>query len=284
MTPDDERHGEYRGWAQHYRDGEDPCDECLDARRTYGRTTPHLTALGKPPRVPVGRKAHTTTVELADLTEREWRDHTGASAVTRRRVLAGGPATRVRRSTRRMLEQVNPERVRADLLTIVGCIRRIQALACLGHSATAVAEASGVHPQTVRKIQSGALEYVEYETRNRIAATYVRLELMRLPVTNITARTFNLAERAGWVAPAGWDRIDDPAERPNVRVPRYQSRDEIDHAAVERFLAGEDVPTTPAEKREITARWVARGRTLNELERRTGWNVARMLREMKAAS
>lgn len=52
-------------------------------------------------------------------------------------------------------------------------------------------------------------------------------------------------------------------------------RSSIDEAAIERVLAGDIVPTTFAERVEITRRWQARGRSLSELERCTGWKSDR---------
>lgn len=37
MSPDDPRHGSYRGSRAHQRDGEEPCDPCREARNTYIR-------------------------------------------------------------------------------------------------------------------------------------------------------------------------------------------------------------------------------------------------------
>lgn len=104
-------------------------------------------------------------------------------------------------------------------------------------------------------------------TAARIDAVYRRLNMTPGPSNHSRARAVN----RGYLPPLAWDDIDDPDERPNLS----DARSSIDEAAIERVLAGDIVPTTFAERVEITRRWQARGRSLSELERRTGWKSDR---------
>ena len=58
----------------------------------------------------------------------------------------------------------------------------------------------------------------------------------------------------------------------------------IDEVAVDRVLAGDRITLNRAERLEAVRRWQAAGRSLNELEHRTGWNVRRDLRDLAKAS
>lgn len=170
----------------------------------------------------------------------------------------------------------------------LGAQRRIQALMRLGWMATDIAEEAGWgrdHDNYVRRILKGQkgkpTRWLERATDATIRDVYERLS-MRLPEMNqYRARTRAKAEAAGWPPPLAWDDIDTD---PTPLVGRDQrSRYDIDHAVVERVLAGENLPTTKAERDEITRRWAARGEPVNELERRFGWRTSRYGREEGAA-
>lgn len=95
------------------------------------------------------------------------------------------------------------------------------------------------------------------------------------------------ARNAGHRPPLAWDDPDTlawPAGKPPARLatpePVTDTRPgtDIDEQVVERFLTNDITPglrATTAEKREIVRRWPETGLSLNELERRTGWNVTR---------
>ncbi len=94
----------------------------------------------------------------------------------------------------------------------------------------------------------------------------------------------SVAARHGWVPPLAWDDPDDPDETPNVGRD-VLDHDEYDPVVVERFLTGEwDIHATRAERVEITARWMAWGRSLNDLERATGWKAERYVTRQDGAA
>jgi hypothetical protein len=135
----------------------------------------------------------------------------------------------------------------------------------------------------VNHLTTGMWVEVHRMTAERVAAVYDELSMVR-PVDSavrgrgqirIHDRQRRMAKRRGYAPPLAWDNIDDPNERPNMRPARYRSTRDVDHATVERVLAGDKLPTTIAEKREITRRWLARGGSLLSLEKATGWKSDR---------
>lgn len=169
----------------------------------------------------------------------------------------------------------------------LGVQRRIQALMCLGWTASDIAHAGGWANRNmilgILKGQRGRpCTWVERSTFDRIARVYDELS-MRLPATSMyVTRTKNIATSRGWLPPLAWDDIDnDPT--PRRRADRPRRRAEVDHAIVERVLAGEVLDTTQAERREIMRRWLAQGRTERDLCTRMGWGEGRYV-PAKAAS
>lgn len=166
----------------------------------------------------------------------------------------------------------------------LGAQRRIRALMALGWTSTDIADAAGwTNRNQVLRILNGQKSkpttWLERATHERVCAVYDRLS-MRLPEpAPHRTRTQQKAQREGWPPPLWWDDIDDPAEQPRLTRDKHVSPNDVDEAVVLRVLAGEKLPTTRAEKDEITRRWVAAGRSMNDLERIHGWRVSRYGRE-----
>jgi hypothetical protein len=124
-------------------------------------------------------------------------------------------------------------------------------------------------------------EHVAVETARAIRDYYAAHEFHIGPDRHTAARARNRGARP----PLAWD---DPGTLawPKGRPERAQGgstrprKTDVDLVVVERVLAGDRLPTTKAERYEVIRRWPG---TDSELERRTGWNVARYLREMRAA-
>ena len=88
--------------------------------------------------------------------------------------------------------------------------------------------------------------------------------------------------RAAYVAAGepGAPRHPDPANveqgaEGGARPMTRETKSELDPVVVERLLAGDVVPTTIAEKREVVRRWSETGRSLSDLARMTGWKPER---------
>jgi len=144
----------------------------------------------------------------------------------------------------------------------IGTHRRLQALACLGWSATHVAARIGVSGQRMRQIL--AADRITQDNADRIAAVYDELWDQRAPESSATNRTRARAHRQGWVGPLMWDddEIDLPEATPavaeaDVTVTRF------DTARITAAVAGEPVTLSPRERREVITvlngrRWSAR--------------------------
>jgi transcriptional regulator with XRE-family HTH domain len=111
-----------------------------------------------------------------------------------------------------------------------GTIRRIQALACIGHPIAWTAEQAGYTPSYLFNIIAGRIPTVPRDVARRIALVY--REHSARPGASRFAR--NSARRNGWHGPLVWDDIDDPNEQPDVEPnsEREPSRDEL--AAIRR--------------------------------------------------
>lgn len=163
---------------------------------------------------------------------------------------------------------------RNRIVDATGTRRRVEALMALGWSSNIIGQRAGVGPTNMTRLRNAPTITTAMATR--IAQVYNDLSMTLPPVTQAVANVRNLARRRGYLPPLAWDddAIDDPDASPRGTHTRHDKHD-IDPIAVERVLAGDRLPTTIAEKREITRRWVAQGRSLNELERRTGWKADR---------
>lgn len=112
-------------------------------------------------------------------------------------------------------------------------------------------------------------QYFLRDTAEAVKRAYDALSMTPGPSSLTAAR----AKKAGWLPPLAWEDID-----AGILATEDTPADDtyIDHAAIERVLAGDyRIPTTPAERAVIVQRWVALGRTVNELERATGWRPSR---------
>ncbi|REK73671.1 hypothetical protein DX116_09105 [Aeromicrobium endophyticum] len=64
-----------------------------------------------------------------------------------------------------------------------------------------------------------------------------------------------------------------------------RAHDDVDEVVVQRVLSGDwRIRTTQAEKKAVTAKWVAEGRSVAELGRLTGWRAERYLPARDAAA
>lgn len=119
-----------------------------------------------------------------------------------------------------------------------GTVRRVQALAVMGHPMYRVAAAVGISTSHLRSILAGSTQKVSKTTARNIADVYG--QLLRVPGTSSVTR--GRARANGWHGPAAWADgvIDDPQARPEaseqepplsfIELGRYR-RDEIIHLA-----------------------------------------------------
>lgn len=195
---------------------------------------------------------------------------------------AGCRGDRCRQAATRWHKELVLDHIRGHrrLVDATGTRRRIQALIALGYSGEMIAQARG----------SGDWDEIrQFRTRPRVKATtaaeiadvYARLSATTPVGTThrerqIISRTQNWARKNGWLPPIWWDDIDNPDETPSMHETSAP-----DPVVVDRILAGDwHLKANRSERLEVLARWVGSD---GELERRTGWNVARDRRSMTAA-
>lgn len=116
-------------------------------------------------------------------------------------------------SARRILAVRLNDSVIPDYLPVnsVGTVRRLRALAVLGHRVKDIAAASGHMPGALSKILNGHSTGVRGATAQDIATVYEAWQHQAGPCE----RTRRRAAREGWHGPDAWDdNIDDPAAEP----------------------------------------------------------------------
>lgn len=281
MSPDDPRHGTEAGHEQHCRDGEKPCGACKTAKLRASRRRSKRKTMGYAYRLPIGQTNH---AKIAEARRRGYALDSlattiGISPSMVWHIATEGPGRVVAVRTWKAVRAAklpNP-------LTPTGCTRRLRALTWLGYSASAIAEASRVHQDTIIDATKGTRDFMALRVMQAIANAYD--ELSMTPANPSTqqqragaTRARNLARRSGYLPPLAWDDevIDNPDSTPIIATKDndfYMARTEIDWVVVERALAGDFAPRiSPAERREIVRRWSG---SHNELARLTGWKVER---------
>lgn len=162
------------------------------------------------------------------------------------------------------------------LVDNTGTVRRIQALWALGWTSQHIAAAAGWNaPQAVTEIVK-VRHGVHRTTAETIARVYDEMSMTLGPST----KNRREAARKGWAPPLAWDDIDRDLAPVGME---HDGHEDADERVVERILSGEwGLRANTDERLAVLDAWLARGGTQNELERRTGWNVSRMLRTRAA--
>lgn len=271
MTPDDPRHGSYAGAMQHWKDKEPACDPCrIEARRSRKRR--HVaTQRGMPARVPLGERAHRIIVTSPRVQLSE------ATGILKPRLLlfeTAGPEKVVHRNTR--------DRILAfeRRWTNIGIQRRLQALGVAGWSARAFAAHAGIDAGAVNRMRARTnIVFVREAFGDAIATAYETLSDTPAPPGASATETTCHALAQRWAPAHAWLDIDDPDEVPDPGYQTSRGADEFDPVVVDRIVGGDWrlAGSTAAEKRAVVARWQGE-LSDNQIEARTGWNVARDIR------
>jgi transcriptional regulator with XRE-family HTH domain len=163
----------------------------------------------------------------------------------------------------RRMGRINPQ------VSALGTRRRLQALMAIGWDQHSLAVEVGVTNTRISNLVRGINPEVTSHTAARVARVYDRLSMTARDGTKAARYARTVARRQGWPPPLGWDDIDTDVEPP------AGDGVDVDEVVVDRILAGDRLPATPAEKAEVVRRWLATGRRLADLERQTGWNGKR---------
>ena len=160
-----------------------------------------------------------------------------------------------------------------------GTMRRLQALHALGYTWRSLAHETGYSLTGLKTVVYGKWDVVEARNAESVRVAYERLS-MRLPTSEdpharsaITSAR-NSARRRGWLPPLAWDDID------RDEAAMVSRGDATDPVVIDRILAGDMTlakTATKAEKIAVVTRWRAEGRSLNELDRLSGWQSRRYL-------
>lgn len=283
MHPNDPRHGTYRGFHAHKVAGTEPCDPCRVAHYRYNKEyRVEVERTGRPRRINTAPVVeHVAALRESGMPTEEIARIAGVAPGT---VLAAVPTssrynTTMRAATAERILAVKPTaKVAAGYVDALGPARRLQALVAIGYSARHLGERLGTQQQNVSRLMHSHQKWLQVATRDRIVAVYNELHMTPGPSTR--ART--IAKKHGWLPPLAWNNVDDPHEKPRTGD-RATNNGHVDPAIVERLLAGEKVPSTPAEKGEALRRWTASGNSAKSLADRHGWKAERYYRQENAA-
>lgn len=141
-------------------------------------------------------RAHIAKLLADGVTRNHIADRAGISRVLVTRILNGGRATR---KTAAAILAVEPAMVLA-----VGTTRRLQALACAGHSLTVIADATGVSRDWVSRVRAGQPERVSAVFAADVARVFAEMVM----VPGGSRRSVTHAARQGWAPALAWDDID----------------------------------------------------------------------------
>lgn len=144
--------------------------------------------------------------------------------------------------------------------------RRLQGLARQGYDLQAIADATGIGFSTLAEIRRR--EHAEFVRARFHIAIRDYAESVGIDVGPSPAARLH-AERKGWPALLAWNNVDDPNEQPDTGTD-HRSRDDIDEAVVLRVMAGDRLPMTIAERREVVRRLTAAGWSEKRIEAHTG--------------
>lgn len=188
-------------------------DECRTADRTQRKRYELQRLAGIPAVIPGPTvAAHLQACIDSGRTVLSIAERTGVSARAIGYILHGQSSVTRKRAQALLALKPLEQNPRVDP---TGTIRRIQALACIGHPIAWTAEQAGYTPSYLFNIMAGRVPTIPREVAGRIALVY-RQNSSR-PGPSRYAR--NSALRNNWDGPAAWDDIDDPDCRPEKAAP-----------------------------------------------------------------
>lgn len=221
-----------------------PCTKAAsraDAERKLARLS------GNPRQIPAGPAArHAQALLDRGLTLAQVGRESGLQPSTIRR-LVHGQKTILAVNANKILAVPLNVRVSAGEVSAVGATRRIRALYALGHLNWVIAQEAGISRDAVSALSSGLWATLNVAADDGVRAAYDRLSMK----TGTSWKTRRLAEREGWVPPLAWDddTIDDPTAVPQTDAPAPAPTDDGNAAA--RWLMGESVILSRAERNEV---------------------------------
>lgn len=201
------------------------CEACTTESRRYYKRRDYLARTGRPLTVDAGpARKHLKALFAAGAGWTQIAAASGHSTSVIHGVITG-QRREIRRRTEQdflsvRLDQVLP----ADrYVSALGSIRRVRALAAIGHGAPDIAAAIGMGESLTSALLSERFQRVRVRTHSAIAAGFTRLAMT--PGGN--RRIVNRARREGWAPPLAWDGdMDDPDAAPVVLEEPVLNREE----------------------------------------------------------
>ncbi|QIP87595.1 LacI family DNA-binding transcriptional regulator [Streptomyces sp. Tu 2975] len=214
--------GNHRSGAQRCR-----CYPCRAAEGAYAKRRKYLQASGRPllaDAAPIA--AHLKRLTAAGDSLTVIADQIGYSRSTLANIVSGR-TRRVRSALADKILAIRPGKAMASNKSVpaIGSVRRLRALAALGHYLKDIAAAAGIDQSTASYVLNGHPETVQYDLALRIDRGYRQLGTRRGGSIRILRR----AEREQWAPPAAWDddQIDDPNGTPDAGDSAEMNRDEL---------------------------------------------------------
>lgn len=209
-----------RGYGSPGRRPRCNCQPCRTARNRHQKKIRIDRELGRSPFTsPTKAQAH-----LQELHKTmSWDTLEAATGVRFSNLVTiyNGQRSKIRHETEAKILAVTPP-AKGDpgqYINATGSTRRIQALACAGHSYAAVCRAADTCMNRVLPIANGRQPTIRRDLADRIAAAYERLAFNPAPKNKHTSRTRNVACAKGWRDPQWWEdygHIDDPDFDPDT--------------------------------------------------------------------
>lgn len=217
------------------------CTPCRDARNRHHKHMRVNRELGRSPFTDP-KPAQARLQELHQTMS--WKSLMAATGLELSALvnLYSGRRTKIRHETHAKVMAVVPP-AKGDggqYIDVTGSTRRVQALSCLGHSYTAIAQSAGTARNRILSIANGRQPTVRRDLAERLAAAYQQLAF-KPPVANKhTTRTRNVARSKNWRGPLDWDDIDNPNAKPETGRRRQDGpgrREKVDDNQVARLTA-----------------------------------------------
>lgn len=174
---------------------------------------------------------------------RQIKEASGVSASAIRYVLYGQPSISQDRARAILDIPIGPPPADPTVTDATGTVRRLRALACLGHTLDSITAETGISRWRLGRIITGKFTEIDTDSARKIARTFRRLSMCRAD----NPHTIRRARAEGWHGPLAWDDIDNPACEPETAAPyeaapKYERdpdrKREIEHL----YLLGESVP------------------------------------------
>lgn len=163
---------------------------------------------------------HVQRLIANDWLVRQIADVSGVSMSAIRYVLYGQPTISRERAAAILDIPIGPPPpAKTDVTDATGTVRRLRALACLGHTLDTIGAHIHVSRWRLGRIITGTYTEIDTDTADKIASIYRQLSTRR----GDNPHTIRRARAQNWHGPLDWSDIDDPACKPE-RVRRSRAK------------------------------------------------------------